>query len=105
MEAFQEHSTYSSAAFLEHLIKIFPMPIECVQTNNGFEFTKRFSQGANKKTSTLFEERLARHKIRHKLTRSFTPRYNGKVGRGHRKDNERFYATHAFYSCNDFSNN
>lgn len=103
VEAFQEHSTYSSAVFLEHLIKIFPMPIECVQTDNGFEFTKRFSQGANKKTPTLFEARLKHHGIRHKLIRPFTPRHNGKVERSHRKDNERFYATHAFYSFNDFS--
>jgi len=30
VEAFDEHSTYSSALFLEHLIKAFPMPIECI---------------------------------------------------------------------------
>jgi len=40
VEAFDEHSTYSFAVFLEHLIKAFPMPIECVQTDNGAEFTK-----------------------------------------------------------------
>lgn len=34
-EAFEEHSTYSSSVFLEHLIMHFPMPIECVQTDNG----------------------------------------------------------------------
>lgn len=41
LEAFDEHNTYSSALFLEHLIKAFPFPIECVQTDNGTEFTKR----------------------------------------------------------------
>lgn len=30
LEAFEEHSTYSSAMFLEHLGKAFPLPIECV---------------------------------------------------------------------------
>ena len=35
VEAFEEHSTYSSSVFLEHLIMHFPMPIECVQTDNG----------------------------------------------------------------------
>ena len=35
--------------------------------------------------------------------RPFTPRHNGKVERSHRKDNEYFYATHKFYSFNDFS--
>ena len=43
IEAFEEHSTYSSARFLEHLNQRFPMPIECVQTDNSSEFTKLFS--------------------------------------------------------------
>ena len=47
--------------------------------------------------------RLAEHGIRHKLIRPFTPRHNGKVERSHRKDNERFYATHSFFSFEDFS--
>ena len=38
-----------------------------------------------------------------KMSRPYTPRHNGKVERSHRKDNERFYATHAFYSFEDFS--
>ena len=32
----------------------------------------------------------------------YTPRHNGKVERSHRKDNEYFYATHTFYSFEDF---
>lgn len=31
---FEEHSTYTSAKFLEHLIQRFSMPIKYVQTNN-----------------------------------------------------------------------
>ena len=31
-----------------------------------------------------------------------TPRHSGKVERSHRKDNEEFYATHTFYSFEDF---
>lgn len=50
VEAFEEHSTYSSALFVEHLVKAFSCPIECIQT-----------------------------------------------------DNERFYATHRFYSFEDFA--
>ena len=30
-------------------------------------------------------------------------RHNGKVERSHRKDNEYFYATHKFYSFDDFA--
>ena len=102
VEAFEEHSTYSSARFLEHLIQRFPMPIECVQTDNGMEFTKRFAT-PGRETLTLFQRTLKEHGIRHKLIRPFTPRHNGKVERSHRKDNERFYASHTFYSFQDFS--
>ena len=102
VEAFDEHSTYSSAVFLEHLIKAFPMPIECVQTDNGAEFTKRFTS-TKEENLTLFQKRLKEHGIRHKQIRPFTPRHNGKVERSHRKDNERFYASHTFYSFEDFS--
>ena len=103
VEAFEEHSSYSSAQFLEHLIKAFPYPIECVQTDNGQEFTKRFSSYGVSEKLTIFQIRLADYGIKHKLIRPFTPRHNGKVERSHRKDNERFYATHTFYSFDDFS--
>ena len=59
VEAFEEHSTYSSARFLEHLIQLFPKPIECVQTDNGMEFTKRFST-SGKEALTLFQAGLKR---------------------------------------------
>ena len=101
LEAFEEHSTYSSALFLEHLIKAFPFPIKCVQTDNGSEFTKRLLP-AERRTPTLFETRLKQCGIEHHLIRPYTPRHNGKVERSHRKDNEYFYATHAFYSFDDF---
>ena len=39
VEAFEEHSSYSSLIFLEHLVKAFPCPVECVQTDNGQKFT------------------------------------------------------------------
>lgn len=101
LEAFEEHSTYSSAQFLEHLIRAFPFRIECVQTDNGTEFTKRLLP-TEKATPTLFETRLKQCGIQHKLIRPYTPRHNGKVERSHRKDNEYFYATHKFYSFDDF---
>ena len=103
VEAFEEHSSYSSAQFLEHLIKAFPYPIECVQTDNRQKFTKRFGSYGGSEKLTVFQIRLAEYGIKHKLIRPFTPRHNGKVERSHRKDNERFYATHTFYSFDDFS--
>jgi transposase InsO family protein len=101
LEAFEEHSTYSSTIFLEHMLHAFKFKVECVQTDNGFEFTKRFG-GSKPGDLTLFEASLEQREIRHKLIRPFTPRHNGKVERSHRKDNEYFYATHKFYSFDDF---
>lgn len=101
LEAFQEHSTYSSAEFIKHCVKKFPFAIECVQTDNGSEFTNRLIAGQTAQP-TLFEETLAHLGIRHKLIRPYTPRHNGKVERSHRKDNEYFYASHKFYSFPDF---
>ena len=101
LEAFEEHSTYSSAVFLEHMLKRFPFKVECVQTDNGLEFTKRLGKTQNP-TPTLFERTLEQCGIRHKLIKPYTPRHNGKVERSHRKDNEYFYATHTFYSFDDF---
>ena len=51
---------------------------------------------------TLFEKFLKQRGIKHKLIKPYTPRHNGKVECSHRKDNEYFYATHTFYSFDDF---
>ncbi len=102
LEAFQENSTYSSATFIRHVVEKFPYAIECIQTDNGSEFTNRLSSKGTKK-KTLFENTLEELGIKHKLIRPFTPRHNGKVERSHRKDNEWFYASHSFYSFDDFA--
>ena len=85
------------------LVKAFPFQIECIQTDNGLEFIKEFKERKHGKMS-LFEARLKQLGIKHKLIRPYTPRHNGKVERSHRKDNEYFYATHKFYSFEDFKN-
>ena len=84
-------------------MKHFPYAIECVQTDNGPEFTNRLrASGSDRKT--LFEKTLEQLGIQHKLIKPYTPRHNGKVERSHRKDNEYFYATHKFYSFVDYQN-
>ncbi len=100
-EAFKENSSYSSTQFLKHVVEKFPYAIECVQTDNGFEFTNEMGN-SKKKSLTMFEKALTQFGIRHKKIRPFTPRHNGKVEHSHRKDNEEFYASHKFYSFDDF---
>lgn len=102
LEAFEEQSSYSSAVFVEHLLKKFPFKIECIQTDNGQEFTKTYGNAKSPKP-TMFENKLMQFGIHHKLIKVYTPRHNGKVERSHRKDNEYFYATHKFYSFDDFA--
>jgi transposase InsO family protein len=102
--AYEEQSTYSSADFIERAILWFRqrgVEVQCVQTDNGFEFTNRFSS-SKRNIPTLFETTLARYGVLHKLIRPYTPRHNGKVERSHREDQKRLYATHSFYSLKDF---
>lgn len=101
LEAFEEHSTYSSAQFIRNVVAKFPYAIECIQTDNGLEFTNRLNSKGTKQ-ETLFERTLQELGIQHKLIRPYTPRHNGKVERSHRKDNEEFYASHTFFSFQDF---
>ena len=102
VEGFKEASTYSSAVFLEHMLRAFPFSVECVQTDNGFEFTKRFGNSKSDNDLTMYEEKLKSLGNTNQKIRPFTPRHNGKVERSHRKDNEYFYAVHRFYSFEDF---
>ncbi len=102
---YEEQSTYSSADFAERAVKWFKrhgITVECIQTDNGFEFTNRFSP-SKKDKKTMFEKKLAELGIKHKLIRPYTPRHNGKVERSHREDHNKFYSCHSFFSCNDLN--
>ena len=60
LAAYPEQSTYSSADFLKRLFKWYArrgIQVECVQTDNGFEFTNRFSN-SKRDLPTLFEPPL-----------------------------------------------
>ena len=61
LAAYPEQSTYSSADFLRKLRAWYArrgIQVECVQTDNGFEFTNRFS-GSKRNLPTLFEKTAA----------------------------------------------
>ena len=104
LAAYPEQSSFSSADFLDRLVKWYArrgIHVECVQTDNGFEFTNRFSN-SKRDVPTLFEATAQKLGIRHKLIRPYTPRHNGKVERSHREDMKRFYSSHCFWSLDDF---
>lgn len=105
LAAYPEQSTCSSADFLQKAYKWYTrrgILVECVQTDNGFEFTNRFSN-TKRHLPTLFEATAVSLGIRHKLIRPYTPRHNGKVERSHREDQKRFYNSHSFFSLDDFA--
>lgn len=92
---FDELSTHNSVEFLYQLLERFPFEIRCIQTDNGAEFTSRYTGSGH---PSPFEAELAAFGIRHKLIAPATPRHNGKVERSHRTDQERFYNDNKFYS-------
>lgn len=94
---FEELSTYSSVEFFHQLLEKFPFEIECIQTDNGSEFTSRYHNPGH---LSAFEAELGAFGIRHKLIAPATPRHNGKVERSHRTDQERFYEDNKFFSTN-----
>lgn len=102
--AYIEQRTCSSADFLGRVVAAFRrkgVKEEYVQTENGFEFTNRFSN-SKRDRPTLFETTAAELGIRHKRIRPYTPRHNGKVERSHREDQKRFYDSRRFWSLAGF---
>ena len=105
LAAYPEQSTFSSADFLKKLVRWYArrgIRVECVQTDNGPEFTNRFLTG-RQDCPSLFEKTASDLGVRHKLIRPYTPRHNGKVERSHREDQKRFYSSHSFYSLDDLA--
>ena len=99
--ASKEHSTYASAQFIDIVINKFKYKIECIQTDNGGEFTNRLNPHKTE-MKTMFEKKLETLGINHKLIRPRTPRHNGKVERSLRKYQEMFYYKRVFVSFEDF---
>lgn len=100
-EMYDEHSTYSSADFLEKLIIMFPFPIREIQTDNGTEWTNALLVKSPEHPKTLFEQGLEDMGIIYHRIRVATPRHNGKVERQHRTDEKRFYKKMKMYSLAD----
>ena len=72
----KEHSTYESSKFIDIIVKKFKYKIEEIQTDNGFEFTKRLQyKNDPNRPNTVFEQKLK--ELKHKLIKPYTPRHNG----------------------------
>lgn len=92
--AYREHNTYASALFLRQVYSAFKalgITIECVQTDNGSEFTSHLTT-KDEKWKSSFELTAIALNIRPKYIRPHTPKHNGKVERSHREDQKLFYS-------------
>ena len=83
LEVKSDKSARSARSFLNAVIKAAPFKIKKVLTDNGKEFTDRFtSQGERNPTGRHdFDKVCADNKIEHRLTRPFSPQTNGMVER------------------------
>lgn len=89
-----EHDTYASSLFLCQVVSAFKalgIEVECVQTDNGIEFTKQFL-AKDDNNHSMFEVTAKRLGIRLKRIKPATPKHNGKVERSHREDQKLLYA-------------
>lgn len=91
----------NSVDFVKRARKYFPFEFKEIQTDNGKEFTNRFT---NTKALSELDEHLQGIGIKHKLIRPATPWHNGRVERSHRTDDKFFYDFLKCYSLDDLRN-
>ena len=96
----------ASLSFLQSLIKIAAFRIRAIKTDNGANFTNRYT-GYLKSTDPdhprlhLFDLACMKYNIIHYLIDPGKPAQNGKVERSHRTDQEMFYDKQRFNTVLD----
>lgn len=95
-------------AFLEELIRIAPFRIRAIKTDNGSNFTNRYT-GYSKSSDPLnpklhcLDILCQKYNIIHYLIDPGKPAQNGKVERSHRTDQEMFYERNKFKSLRELN--
>jgi transposase InsO family protein len=90
-----------SVKFLEELIRIAPFRIRAIKTDNGSNFTNRYT-GYLKSSDPMnprlhdFDLLCQKHNIIHYLIDPGKPQQNSFVERSHREDQEKFYERNKF---------
>jgi transposase InsO family protein len=101
LEIHDDFSNYSAINFLNKLIKIAPFRIRAIKTDNGSNFTNRYTGYMKSSDPTNprlhpFDLECQRLNIIHYLIDPGKPAQNGKVERSHRTDQEMFYDRRKF---------
>jgi len=103
LKIYDSYSNYDSIKFLKELIQIASFRIRAIKTDNGSNFTNRYT-GYSKSSDPLnpklhqFDILCQKHNIIHYLIDPGKPSQNGKVERSHREDQEKFYEKVKFKS-------
>ena len=106
LKIYDNYANSDSTDFLQELIKITPFRIRTIKTDNGSNFTNRYT--GYLKSSDPFNPRLhnfdllcQKHNILHYLIDPGKPAQNGNVERSHRTDQETFYDRNRFKTLED----
>lgn len=103
---YDQPSNNATLIFLGELLKVFPYQIKAIKTDNGSNFTNRYT-GYLKSTDPLnprlhpLDLRCQELGITHYLIDPGKPAQNGKVERSHRSDQESFYDKIKYNSLED----
>ena len=82
LEFYPDKTARSAVMFLEKLTRAAPFKIDIILTDNGKEFTDRFSQpDYHASGNHIFDRSCRKHQIEHRLTPSRRPQTNGMVER------------------------
>ncbi len=101
LKIYDDYSNFHSMRFLKKLIKVAPFRIRAVKTDNGSNFTNRYT-GYLKSADPInpklhqFDVMCQKYNIIHYLIDPGKPQQNGKVERSHRTDQEMFYERNKF---------
>lgn len=101
LKIYDNYSNSDSINFLEELIKIAHFRIRAIKTDNGSNFTNRYT-GYLKSSDPInprlhdFDILCQKYNIIHYLIDPGKPAQNGKVERSHRTDQEMFYDKNKF---------
>ena len=108
LKIYSDYSNFSSIAFLEELIRVAPFRIRAIKTDNGSNFTNRYT-GYSKSSDPLnpklhcLDILCQKYNIIHYLIDPGKPAQNGKVERSHRSDQEMFYERNKFKSLRELN--
>jgi transposase InsO family protein len=108
LRIYDDFSNFNSIRFLQELVRITPFRIKAIKTDNGRNFTNRYT-GYLKSRDPLnpklhqFDVLCQKHNIIHYLIDPGKPNQNGKVERSHRTDQEMFYERNKFKNLKDLN--